>query len=162
MDIDPILNVLIVLGLANGAPILAARLLGERLATPIDKDRCAADGYRWLGASKTWRGLASAYLLGLPVALGLGFSLATALSMISLSMLGDLCSSFIKRRCGLAASSRAIGLDQIPEAGLPVIFLWVQKSLTPIEGLLVVVAFLAIEMLLSRLLFHWHIRKRPY
>ena len=162
MNIDIIINVLIVLGLANGAPILAARLLGKRWAYPVDNGRCAADGSRWLGASKTWRGIGSAFLVALPVAIGLGFSMTTAVLMLSLSMLGDLISSFIKRRRGMDASSRAIGLDQIPEAGLPVLFLWLKASLNIVEAAMVVLLFVVVEVLLSKILFYLHIRKRPY
>ena len=112
MNIDIILHVLIVVGLANGAPIIATRILGEHFAQAIDAGKCASDGYRWLGDSKTWRGIVSAFLLALPVALWLGYSPGTAFALISLSMLGDLISSFIKRRRGLASSSRAIQSDR--------------------------------------------------
>jgi CDP-2,3-bis-(O-geranylgeranyl)-sn-glycerol synthase len=50
-------------------------------------------------------------LLGLPVALGAAFG--------ALSMLGDLVSSFLKRRAGVKSSNSVLGLDQIPEAALP-------------------------------------------
>ena len=69
MNIDFILNVLIVLGIANGAPILAARIFGDWFAQPIDAGGVASDGNPWLGSSKTWRGIVAAYLLGLPMAL---------------------------------------------------------------------------------------------
>ena len=162
MNIDIIVSSLIVLGLANGAPILAARLFGDWFATPIDGGRLARDGRPWLGTSKTWRGIVSAGLVAMPVALWLGLPLTTAFWVISLSMLGDLCSSLIKRRRGLAPSRRAIGLDQIPEAALPVIYLWLNGYLTPAEGMVIVVVFMAVDLLLSTLLFRLHIRKRPY
>ena len=37
----------------------------------------------------------------------------------AMAMLGDLFSSFLKRRMGLAPSRQAIGLDQIPESCFP-------------------------------------------
>ncbi|MFO7602194.1 MAG: CDP-archaeol synthase [Gammaproteobacteria bacterium] len=162
MNIEIIISSLIVLGLANGAPILAARLFGDWFVTPIDGGVLAGDGRPWLGASKTWRGLVSAMLLAMPVALWLGWPVTTAFIIISLSMLGDLLASFIKRRRGLAPSSRAIGLDQIPEAALPVIFLWSHGNLSPADGLTIVVVFMLVEVVLSRLLYRLHIRKRPY
>ena len=162
MNIDNIIHVLIILGLTNGAPILAARIFAGRFAMPIDGGNVATDGHPWLGPSKTWRGIASAYLLALPVALWLGFSFSTAAFVIGLSLGGDLCSSFIKRRRGMVSSSRAFGLDQIPEAGLPVIYLWTRASLTAMEGLTIVLLFMVAEIIMSKMLFHLHIRKRPY
>jgi len=162
MNIEIISSVLIVLGAANGAPILAARILDERFARPVDGGRLAADGSPWLGPSKTWRGIGSAYLLAMPIALYLGFSLFTAFSLAGLSMCGDLASSFIKRRRGMLSSSRAIGLDQVPEAGLPILFLWTKADITVMEGVVIVMLFIAAEVLLSKVLFYLHIRKRPY
>ena len=162
MNIDFILNVLIVLGLANGAPILAARIFGEWFATPVDAGSIASDGHPWLGDSKTWRGIVAAYLLGLPMALWLGFAWSEAFVMIGLSMSGDLCSSFIKRRRGMVSSSRAIGLDQIPEAGLPVLYLWITQRLALMDGVIIVLLFIVVEIIVSKILFQLHIRKRPY
>mgnify|MGYP000079353769 CR=1 FL=1 len=162
MNIDFIRDVLIILGLANGAPILAARVFSNRFVQPIDGGRIAFDGHPWLGSSKTWRGLLCAYVLALPVALWLGFSAMMSFNMISLSMCGDLGSSFIKRRLGMASSSRAFALDQIPEAGLPLVYLWWIASLSILEGILIVTLFIFVEIVLSKILFHLHIRKRPY
>ena len=162
MNIDIIIDALIVLGLANGAPILAARIFGDWFAQPIDAGGVASDGNPWLGSSKTWRGIVAAYLLGLTKALWLGFTWSEACSIISLSMLGDLCSSFIKRRRGMVSSSRAIGLDQIPEAGLPVLYLWSTQRLAVMDGVTIVLLFIALEMIVSKILFQLHIRKRPY
>jgi len=162
MNTEIIINVLLILGLANGAPILAARIFGDWFATPIDRGRVASDGFPWLGSSKTWRGILAACLLALPIALWLDFRLSEAFMMIGLSMLGDLSSSFIKRRRGMVSSSRAIGLDQIPEAALPVIYLWAMEHLSAVEGLVIVLLFIVVEVIVSKMLFHLHIRKRPY
>lgn len=162
MNIDNIIDGLIILGLANGAPILAARIFGDGFSLPIDAGCVAADGRRILGDSKTWRGIVSAFLLALPVAVWLDWSPLMAFTAIALSMLGDLCSSFIKRRRGLVSSSRAIGLDQIPETGLPVVYLYSMKAITVSEGLVIVMVFIVVEVVLSKVLFKLHIRKRPY
>ncbi|WP_156302672.1 CDP-archaeol synthase, partial [Methylogaea oryzae] len=80
----------------------------------------------------------------------------------SWSMAGDLFSSFLKRRRGLPASSRATGLDQIPEALLPALALtpWLPLGIT--ETLAVLTVFFAAEILLSPLLYRLGIRRRPY
>jgi hypothetical protein len=58
-----ILQSLILLCAANGAPVLFARLLGARFAHPIDGGIVWRDSHPLLGRSKTWRGLAAAVLL---------------------------------------------------------------------------------------------------
>ena len=70
----PILQGLILLLVANGTPVLATRLLGQRLAWPLDCGLKLPDGRPLLGRSKTVRGVllsilvttAAAPLLGLP------------------------------------------------------------------------------------------------
>lgn len=156
------LEILVLLAAANGAPVLGKKLLASRFARPLDSGRIFIDGRRLLGDSKTIRGIVLS-VIATPVCslvMGLGFSigLITALG----AMLGDLFSSFIKRRLGRPSSSQALGLDQVPESLLPV------RLLTPVLGLglgdiaAIVILFLVGEIALSRILFLWHIRDEPY
>lgn len=92
--------------------------------------------------------------MGLPAELG---ALAAAAAMS-----GDLLSSFIKRRLNIAASGQALGLDQIPESLLPLLLLRDELNLADRDIFIIVVDFLVLELLLSRLLFWLHIRERPY
>ena len=157
-----ILELLLLLIVANGAPVLAARLLGDRAAWPLDAGLRLADGHRLLGPSKTFRGLIAAGLAGAATAplLGLGWTLGLALA--GLSMVGDLLSSFLKRRLGRAPSSRALVLDQIPEALLPAALLHQSFGLSWGEIALAVAAFLALELALSMVGFRIGLRDRPY
>jgi CDP-2,3-bis-(O-geranylgeranyl)-sn-glycerol synthase len=141
---------------------VAARIFGNRFALAIDAGKLAADNRPWLGPSKTWRGLLSAYVVTLPVGLWLGFTWSVSLMLISLSMLGDLCASFIKRRLGKASSSQSLGLDQGVESGLPAVFLCLMGQMTVWEAAITVLLFIVVELLLSVLLYRLHIRKRPY
>lgn len=77
-------------------------------------------------------------------------------------MAGDVCSSFVKRRLGLPSSSRALGLDQIPESLFPLLACRQQLSLSVLDIAAIVEAFLIGELWLSRVLYGWHIRDRPY
>jgi CDP-archaeol synthase len=77
-------------------------------------------------------------------------------------MAGDLLSSFTKRRLGMKPSSKATGLDQIPESLLPALMCWKHLSLSFIDVIALVGAFFVGEILLSLLLFKAHIRDRPY
>jgi len=153
---------LILLLTANGAPILAERVLGPRWSWPIDGGWKFFDGRPLLGKSKTVRGVlaammacpAVALLLGLPVGLGIGVAL--------LAMLGDLLSSFIKRRLAIPPSGQALGLDQFPEALLPLWLLHEQLGIELTAVAILTCLFFVIELVLSRVLFYWHIRNRPY
>ncbi len=157
-----IARILLLLVLVNGAPILARNLLGERLSRPIDGGHLYRDGRPWLGPAKTWRGLAAALILGALASPLLGLPLLLGLAATVASMTGDLVSSFFKRRLGLASSSMALGLDQVPEALFPALVLAPFLSLGPGEILLIVALFFVVELLLSRLLFRLGIRREPY
>jgi CDP-2,3-bis-(O-geranylgeranyl)-sn-glycerol synthase len=78
------------------------------------------------------------------------------------AMTGDLLSSFLKRRLGIAPSGMALGLDQIPEVLLPLLLVKGQFALTYDEILKLSLLFLVFELLISRILFRLRIRKQPY
>jgi CDP-2,3-bis-(O-geranylgeranyl)-sn-glycerol synthase len=77
-------------------------------------------------------------------------------------MVGDLGSSFIKRRMGLPSSGRALILDQVPEALLPALVCKSLLALTIVDIALIVVLFTIGEVLLSRVLFALHMRDQPH
>lgn len=153
---------LLLLLAANGAPILARQLLGERFAAPLDGGLRFIDGRPLLGASKSWRGVLAAIFVTSPCAVLLGGLWWVGLLFALLSLLGDAMASFVKRRLGIAVHGRAVGLDQIPEALLPVWLLREPLGLNGEQVLLTVVLFMLLEMSLSPLLHRWHIRLRPY
>lgn len=162
MDTALITQCLLMLVVANGAPIVARKLFGERFDRPLDSGVRLADGRALFGPTKTIRGVlaavaASALAAGL---LGLAWALGALLGLCA--MLGDLLSSFIKRRLAVPPSAMTVGLDQIPESLLPLLALRPWLGLNWGELAVAVLAFLATDLLLSRLLFRLHIRKRPY
>lgn len=77
-------------------------------------------------------------------------------------MLGDLFSSFVKRRMGLHSSAMALLLDQVPESLFPLVACAPLLELSWTQVLMLTLAFLISELLLSRLAFHLGIRQRPY
>jgi hypothetical protein len=121
LDIANAARALLLVCIASSAAWAASRALGGRFAAPLDFGLELADGTRLLGSNKTWRGLAAGVLacalvapfVELDVAIGAGFG-ATAL-------LGDALSSAIKRRLALRPGAEVLGLDQLPEALLPLI-----------------------------------------
>ena len=157
-----LLQILLLILIANGAPILARNIFGNRYLQPLDGGLILSDGRPLFGPSKTLLGLGAslaittiaAGLLGLPPAIG--FLIAAA------AMSGDLISSYIKRRLGRPCSSYAAGLDQIPEALLPSLLLMPLLNLRPAEVVLLVASFVALELGLSALLYRLRVRRQPY
>jgi CDP-2,3-bis-(O-geranylgeranyl)-sn-glycerol synthase len=164
IDANPVLlmQILLLLGIANGTPIIAKKLLKDRLAAPLDAGLRFPDGYPVFGKSKTVRGVLIAVGCTAIAAPLVGLSLATGAALGAASMAGDLLSSFVKRRLGLPPHAQAFGLDQIPEALLPLLLLRAQFGLSAQDIGLLVVAFVVIEIVLSRVLFHLRIRDEPY
>lgn len=157
-----ILQLLLLVSVANGTPVIAKLVLGDKFAARVDGGALFADGSPWFGPSKTIRGFLLAVLAAIGAAslLGLGWEVGAVVGTVA--MAGDLLSSFMKRRLGQAPSSQAIVLDQIPESLFPLI---AARLLLPISALDIAVAtttFFAGELLLSRLLYKWHVRDRPY
>lgn len=156
------LELFVMLVLANGTPVVAAALLKKRWSAPVDGGRLWRDGRPVLGKSKTWRGVVSGALACALFALvtGLGFVFGLLFGLLGLA--GDILSSFIKRRLGLASSARALGLDQIPEALLPMLLAmwWLPVSLWVV--LVVVVFFTLSNIFGSPLLYRLGIRRQPH
>ncbi|HTN33160.1 MAG TPA: CDP-archaeol synthase [Marinobacter sp.] len=156
------LELFVMLVLANGAPVVAAKVLRNYWASPVDGGRLWFDGRPVLGASKTWRGLVagalSCALFSWWVELGFLFGLLFG----SLALSGDLLSSFAKRRWGLEPSARARGVDQIPEAALPLILAVFWLPLSVWVALLLVALFALSNVIFSPILFRLGIRNQPY
>ncbi|HXP72742.1 MAG TPA: CDP-archaeol synthase [Stellaceae bacterium] len=157
-----ILQVMILLTLANGTPVIAKRILGDRFAYPLDGGALFLDGRPLLGRSKTARGIVLSILatsLGAPL---VGLAASVGFLVGSIAMAGDLFSSFLKRRFDLPSSSRATGLDQIPESLFPLLACRVTLPLTLGDVAVAVAIFFLGEVVLSRLLYKLRIRDRPY
>jgi CDP-2,3-bis-(O-geranylgeranyl)-sn-glycerol synthase len=157
-----VLQLLILLMLANGTPVIAKKVFGDRYSYPLDANLTFADGRPIFGRSKTIRGVALALLVTTAGAPVIGLAWQIGLLVGSFAMAGDLFSSFCKRRLGLPSSSRASGLDQIPESLLPVLAVRYSLPLTAADIVVCVVLFVIGEVVLSRLLYAFRLRDRPY
>jgi CDP-2,3-bis-(O-geranylgeranyl)-sn-glycerol synthase len=162
MQLDLVIKFLVLLTMANGTPVIAKKLLTRFLPSPIDDGTTLGDGRPLFGPSKTLRGLVVAVAATTLSAPALGLAWTIGLLAGVAAMAGDLGSSFAKRRMGLPSSSRALGLDQIPEALLPALVCKSLLALTLVDIAVIVVLFTIGEMLLSRLLFKLHVRDQPY
>jgi len=162
MHYSIILQFIGLLALANGTPIAAKRILGDRFAQPLDGNCKFIDGRPVFGASKTVRGILLSVLVTSVCSPLVGLSTATGFVVAVSAMGGDLLSSFLKRRFGLAPSSQAIGLDQVPESLFPLLVCRQEFGLTAADIVAGVAVFFIGELVLSRALFRIHLRDRPY
>jgi CDP-archaeol synthase len=162
MHIVSILQLMALLTLANGAPVVAKKVFGGRFALPLDFGLMFFDGRPVLGPSKTFRGIVVAVLAAAAGAPLIGLDPIIGMTAAGAAMAGDLFSSFVKRRLNRPPSSQALGLDQIPESLLPMLACRDALSLTAVDIALGVGIFLAGELVLSRLLFRAHLRDEPY
>jgi CDP-2,3-bis-(O-geranylgeranyl)-sn-glycerol synthase len=156
------IKILLLLFAANGAPIILRKLLDKRYDGPVDFGLVWRDGQPLLGPSKTWRGIAGALLAGAAASFVLGLGIRTGLAVGALAMAGDLFSSFLKRRLGVPPSGMALGLDQIPEALFPLLWLDAELHLGRFNVVWLSAVFLVLELAISRVLYWLNIRKQPY
>ncbi len=142
--------------------MIAKKLLGERFEQPLDGGVHFLDGQPLFGRSKTVRGVVLALLVTTATAPAIGLDWTIGATVGAFAMMGDLFSSFLKRRLRLAPSSMALGLDQIPESLFPLLACRGALSLTAAEIAAGVVVFFLGELAISRLLYRLRIRDRPY
>jgi hypothetical protein len=164
-DTSPLLLdslLLLLIGIANAAPLFGHTLLRQRWAWPLDGGKRFFDGHRLLGNSKTIRGVVLALLITPVTALLLGLPPMAGVLIGSFAMIGDVLSSFTKRRLGLPPHSQALGLDQVPECLLPLLAVQPLFDLTMIEVLVMVAAFVVLELAISKVLYRLRLRDQPY
>ena len=155
-------QLLLLIIVANGAPIITRQCLSDSFSYAVDLGQNLPDNNRIFGPSKTWRGIFSSLLATPVVAVLLGCSIETGLMVAVYAVIGDLFSSFIKRRLSMAASSMAPLLDQVPESFLPAFMMRQAFNLDMLSVIWLVFIFIIIELLLSHILYKWGVRKRPY
>jgi hypothetical protein len=157
-----LLQLLLLIIIANGAPILIRVLLNDRFKLPVDFGITLQDRRQLFGSSKTWRGIFASLAATSAAAWLLGWLPVTGLLIAFYAVVGDLTSSFIKRRLAMRPSSRAIILDQVPESLFPALMMRATFNLSSSSVILLVLIFVIVEIFLSRTLYKWGIRNRPY
>jgi hypothetical protein len=162
MQPSVILQLTLLLTVANGAPVIAKNVLGSRWDRPVDGGIRFNDGRPLFGSSKTIRGLLASVVATALCAPLIGLGVGTGLTIGVSAMAGDLASSFIKRRLDVPPSSRMTGVDQIPESLVPLLVCRKALALDLTDIIAVVALFFVGEVLLSRLLYRFRLRDRPY
>jgi hypothetical protein len=156
------LQLLLLIIIANAAPILLRSLLNDSFNLAVDFGYRLPDHRRLFGQSKTWRGIIAAIVVTAAVAWLLGYSPQTGMLVAINAVFGDLFSSFIKRRLAMPPSSKAPLLDQVPECLFPALMMRETFDLGYISITWLVLIFVIIDLTVSRILFKWGLRKRPY
>jgi CDP-archaeol synthase len=157
-----IVPLLFLLMLANGTPLVVSKIFGGRLAYPVDGAHAFIDGQPVFGPAKTLRGIVCAILVTMAGAAAVGLGWRIGLMVGALAMVGDLFSSFLKRRLGRSSSSPIVGVDQVPEALFPLLACVGPLSLTAADVAIGVAIFFVGELVLSRVLYAFDLRDRPY
>jgi hypothetical protein len=154
-----IAEMLVLLTLANGTPVITKKILGDRFASPIDGGAKFIDGRPLFGSSKTFRGVFLSILVTSACAPLVGPSWRIGTLVASVAMAGDLFSSFLKRRMNLPAGGKATGLDQIPESLFPLLACRGALPLTALDVVAAVVIFLAATIPIDSALFQGLVRR---
>lgn len=147
-----IFNYIILILLANGAPIIIKYILKTRFNAPVDLHYCFVDSRPLFGPSKTIRGVAAILIITTAVAPLLGFSWQIGIITGFFIVLGDLITSFIKRRFALPASSQVYGFDQLLESLLPTLVCQAMLSFNGRQVVIIVTTFTAVNLLITKFL----------
>ena len=157
-----IAKILFLLAMANGAPVIGKRILGDKMAFPIDGGLILGDGQPLFGKSKTIRGLVLAVLVTTMLAPLVDIKFMNGAIVSAAAMMGDLLSSFLKRRLKIPPSGMTVGLDQIPEALLPALVARCVLPLTSLDIAAIVSIFFVGQLFFSRIFFALKIRDEPH
>lgn len=156
------LQLLLLLAVANNAPIATKRLLGGRWSFPLDGGIRLRDGRPLLGPSKTVRGVVASVASCVLCAWLFGLSPEVGATIGAVAMAGDALSSFIKRRLAIAPSGQSFGIDQIPESLLPLLAVQGLLPLSFLQIAAITAAFVLLEVPLARLAHRIGFRDQPY
>jgi CDP-2,3-bis-(O-geranylgeranyl)-sn-glycerol synthase len=156
-----IAQLLTLLAVANGTPVIAAKLLGKDDALPLDGNATLSDGRPLFGSSKTIRGVVLSVALTTIAAPLIGLTWQVGVVVAIGAMIGDLFSSFVKRRLGMSSSSKFTGLDQIPEALIPLVACMACSSDAAVCRARHLLVFVGALLPVARF-FKLNIRDRPY
>ena len=147
----PAIEALFLVALASSVPWAVGRLCGACCAWPLDFGYTLRDGQRLLGDHKTWRGLVAG-IAACSIAGGLiGSGLLLGAAVGGLALAGDALSSVVKRRFRRAPGAEVPGLDQLPEALLPLLVLQRPLQISMAGVMSVALLFTALDLALTPL-----------
>ncbi|HKK34521.1 MAG TPA: metallophosphoesterase [Desulfomicrobiaceae bacterium] len=143
MTVTGAAQILILLLGINIAPVLVAFCLGSRWNRALDHGYTLRDGNPVFGPHKTIRGVLAALLAGTAGGAALGLPVSAGLATGGLTVLGDLLSSYVKRRRTLPSGTDVPVLDQGFEGALPLLYLSSHLGFGPVTFVLLLTLFSA-------------------
>jgi CDP-2,3-bis-(O-geranylgeranyl)-sn-glycerol synthase len=147
MDVVASAKALLLVSAASTAAWLAGVVFAGRWSAPLDFGLVLTDDKRLLGSHKTWRGLLAGVIGCALVGRSLGLAIGTSAAFGFAALFGDALSSAIKRRLALPPGSEVLGLDQLPEALLPLILFSKPLGLGAVDVAVVALVFMGLDML---------------
>lgn len=149
----------------NFLPLAAHLIFHDRFRWAVDGGLRWRDGRPLFGPHKTLRGILAALAGGVVLAPILGIGFGTAVGAAALAMVGDLATSFVKRRMDRPSGSPVFALDHGLEGLLPLVLLVPAMGLTAGIGALALATFVPLGYLGSRLwqylLYHPSMQAQP-
>lgn len=143
----------------NGLPPLVAILLRDRYDRAVDGGKHWIDGRPIFGPNKTLRGIIAGSAGGTLLFPLIGQAWWVAGITGLLAMIGDLLSSFIKRRSALPSGRNVVVLDQLFETLFPLMFINLFHPLTFLQNICILALSIITAYTCSRI---WiHITERP-
>jgi predicted MPP superfamily phosphohydrolase len=154
-----IIVVVFFLLLVNGLPPVTAIVAGDNFGSAVDGGRLWLDGRPIFGKNKTIRGIIAGSLGGSLTFMILGLPWRITILTALFAMVGDLLSSFIKRRLAFHSGRDIVILDQLFEALFPLAFLNLYLSLSILQNIAILLFFIITAHTASRI---WtHVTSRP-
>jgi CDP-2,3-bis-(O-geranylgeranyl)-sn-glycerol synthase len=151
MEIFTAVRALVMIGVASTVPWLVGRVLGERWAAPLDCGYSLWDGKRLFGSHKTWRGLIAGIGACTIVGAAFGLDAFVGAGIGAAALAGDALSSALKRRLQFPPGSEVLGVDQLPEALLPLVIFSGPLGLELWEGPVLAAVFTILDILATPL-----------
>ena len=151
MDLESAARALVLVCMPSSAAWAASLVLRRRLAAPLDFGLELPDGKPLFGRHKTWRGVAAGILACALAAPALKLEVATGAGFGAAALLGDALSSAVKRRLALEPGTEVLGLDQLPEALLPLMLFAEPLRIGAVEIATVVLAFVGLDVVAAPL-----------
>ncbi len=146
MDFAAAGRALLMIAAASSVPWAVAHFAGNRWAWPLDFGFVLRDGSRLFGAHKTWRGLVAGIVACAVLGWALGTGWLVGVGVGAAALAGDALSSAIKRRLDRPPGSEIPGLDQVPEAFLPLCIFREPLGISVTLALAVTLVFTALDL----------------
>lgn len=181
---DDLLSMLLLLapaGIANTAPVWFAKLPWlDRYNTPIDLGR-SYRGVRVFGQNKTYRGLASGFIVGGAVGIVQAYFISKSawLADVDLvkgevnivlfgaitglfALLGDAIESFFKRQSGIMPGKPWVPFDQTDFILGAYVFIGMTLDLSPSQYVIGLIAYTLLHPIFSYIAYMLKLKKDPF